>query len=84
MLTKIVSSTEAQNNFGQIMDSVVQESTRYVIKRRNTSQAIIMSLSDLNLLLSDETERRKVGDEIRGLAPVYRIGETLTVSVPRE
>ncbi len=56
MPTRTITSTEAQNNFGQIIDAVVQEHTRYIIKRRNVPQAIMMSLSDFRQLLSDAEE----------------------------
>ena len=42
MRTKTIASTAAQNNFGQILDDVSQHNTRYIIKRRNSSQAIIL------------------------------------------
>ena len=77
MPTKTVTSTEVQNNFGQIIDAVAQEHTRYIIKRRNVPQAIIMALSDLNQLLSDAAEREKIGSVIRELTPVYQLGETV-------
>ncbi len=79
---KTITSTEAQNNFGQVIDAVVQENTRYVVKRRNVSQAIIMSLSDFSKLLSDEAERKKVGSLIRELTPVYKLGETIEIVKP--
>ena len=82
MNTRMITSTEAQNNFGQIIDTVVQEHTRYIIKRRNVSQAIIMSLSDFRQLLSDASERKKMDSVIRELTPVYDLGET--VNVPDE
>ena len=76
METKVIASTEIQNNFGRILDDVVQNGTRYVIRRRNNSQAIILSLADLeNLLLSAESERNKLGVVLRELSPVYSLGE---------
>jgi hypothetical protein len=35
MSTKTIPSTEAQNNFGRILDDVVQNDARYIIQRRN-------------------------------------------------
>jgi len=75
--TKIIASTEAQNNFGKIIDSVVQDHIRYIIKRRDVSQAIIMSLIDFQRLLLDASERKKMDHVIRELSPVYNLGETL-------
>lgn len=78
MITKTIPSTEAQNNFGSILDDVIQNDTRYVIKRRNTPQVILLSLSDLQKLLTgNEIERREIGTIIRELSPVYNLGETV-------
>ena len=76
--TKTIPSTEAQNNFGRILDDVIQNGTRYVIKRRNTPQVILLSLSDLeSLLTANEIERKEMGNVIRELSPVYNLGETV-------
>jgi len=78
MGTKLIASTEAQNNFGRILDDVVQNGTRYVIRRRNTSQAIILSIADFESLLSaDESERRKLEKLIRELSPAYSFGKSV-------
>ena len=84
METKVIASTKAQNNFGQVIDSVVQNRTRYIVKRRNVSQAIIMSLADFNQLLANSSERQKMSDMIGELAPVYSLGETIGSSVGDE
>ncbi|GIK40012.1 MAG: hypothetical protein BroJett011_38450 [Chloroflexota bacterium] len=82
MKTRLVASTEAQNNFGRVLDDVVQNGTRYVIRRRNTSQAIILSIADFESILSaNETERKKLEKVIRELSPVYSIGESITEQV---
>ncbi len=79
MKTKLVASTEAQNNFGRVLDDVVQNGTRYVVRRRNSSQAIILSIADFEGILSaNETERKKLEKIIRELSPVYSIGESIT------
>lgn len=78
MTTKTIPSTEAQNNFGRILDDIVQNNTRYIIKRRNTSQAILLSLSDFErLLVAGEDERKVVGNVVRELSPVYDLGKTV-------
>lgn len=78
MTTKTVSSTTAQNNFGRILDDVVQNEARYVIKRRSSSQAILLSLADFeSLLIAHEGERTQIGNMIRELSPVYDLGEPL-------
>lgn len=78
MKTKLIASTEAQNNFGRVLDDVVQNSTRYIVRRRNTSQAIIMSVADLERILgSDEDERKRLERIIRETRPDYVIGATI-------
>jgi PHD/YefM family antitoxin component YafN of YafNO toxin-antitoxin module len=76
MQTKTISSTEAQNNFGRVLDDVTQNSARYIIRRRNSSQAILLSLTELERLLSAaDNERQDVGRVIRELSPVYDLGQ---------
>ena len=78
MTTKTIASTEAQNNFGRILDDVIQNNNRYVIKRRNAPQAILLGLSDLErLLTANEIERKEIGAVIRELSPVYNLGEAV-------
>ncbi len=78
MPTKTIPSTEVQNNFGRILDDVIQNDTRYVIKRRNISQAILLSLPDFErLLAASEGEREEIGNVIRELSPIYNLGETV-------
>lgn len=78
MKTRLVASTEAQNNFGRVLDDVVQNGTRYIIRRRNTSQAILLSIADFESLLSgDETERHRLEKVVRELSPSYSFGESV-------
>jgi PHD/YefM family antitoxin component YafN of YafNO toxin-antitoxin module len=79
MKTKLIASTEAQNNFGRVLDDVVQNSTRYIVRRRNVSQAIIISVVDLErILTSDEGERRKLEQIIRETRPTYALGDFIS------
>ena len=75
--TKAIASTEAQNNFGQILNDVIQNHTRYIIKRHNSPQAIILSLADLEQLLTSQTEQRRMVNVVRELSPVYKLGEEI-------
>lgn len=78
MQTKLIASTEAQNNFGRVLDDVVQNNTRYIIQRRNTSQAVLISLNDLEQLLASEANvRERLGHIIREQSPRYVIGEAI-------
>ena len=73
--TKTIPSTDAQNNFGQILNDVIQNHTRYIIKRRNLPQAIVLSLSDFEQLLTNNNEQVRMANLVRELAPVYSLGE---------
>lgn len=76
MTTKTIASTDAQNNFGRILDDVVLRGTRYVVQRRGASQAIILSLADFeDILAAGDLERNRLGEVIRELSPEYVLGE---------
>jgi prevent-host-death family protein len=78
MKTKLVSSTEAQNNFGRILDDVVQSGTRYVVQRRNAAQAIILSIADFErILAASDIDRGKLEKLVRELSPSYSIGQSI-------
>jgi PHD/YefM family antitoxin component YafN of YafNO toxin-antitoxin module len=78
MKTKTITSTAAHHNFGQILNDVVQFNTRYVIKRHNLPQAIMLSLADFEQLLADESAQRRMVSVVRELTPVYNLGEDVT------
>lgn len=75
----MIASTEAQNHFGTILDDVIRNRTRYVIKRRGVPQVIVLSLSDLEHLLVDEYQQGKIKRIIRELTPEYSLGETIVL-----
>lgn len=75
--TKTIPSTDAQNNFGQILNDIVQNNTRYVIKRRTIPLAIVLSLSDFEKILADQDERKKMAHMVQELGHVYTLGETV-------
>jgi PHD/YefM family antitoxin component YafN of YafNO toxin-antitoxin module len=79
MKAKVITSTEVQTHFGKVIDSVVQDRMRYIIQRRDVPQAIILSLSDLEQLLSNASERDKMNTVIREIGPVYELGKTLDI-----
>jgi PHD/YefM family antitoxin component YafN of YafNO toxin-antitoxin module len=78
MATKSISSTKAQNNFGKILDDIVQNNTRYILRRRSSPQALIISLSDFQNLLSNQDERKKVENLLREISPSYELGERVS------
>ncbi len=78
MKNRLIASTEAQNNFGRMLDDAVQNNTRYIIQRRNASQAILLSIADFESLLGGaEEERKKLEKVIRELRPLYSVGESV-------
>jgi PHD/YefM family antitoxin component YafN of YafNO toxin-antitoxin module len=77
MSTKTISSTEAQNNFGRILDDATQNAVRYVIQRRNNAQAILLSLSEFERLLNAQaSERQELSKTISELSPTYDLGNS--------
>ncbi len=77
MATRTIDSTEAQNNFGRIIDDAVEHGTRYVVRRRKVAQAIILGLADFERILSNDSEQRKMAIVVRDLAPSYTLGEDI-------
>lgn len=77
MATKSISSTQAQNNFGKVLDDITQNNSRYIVKRRGTPQVIVLSFGDLASLLDDEHERQRMYRVLRELRPTYQLGQVL-------
>jgi PHD/YefM family antitoxin component YafN of YafNO toxin-antitoxin module len=77
MKMKAIASTEVQNNFGRILNDVIQNGTRYVVKRRNSPQAILLSLTDFEELLTNDSETHRMVNIVRELTPVYSLGEAI-------
>jgi PHD/YefM family antitoxin component YafN of YafNO toxin-antitoxin module len=78
MSTRLIASTEAQNNFGRILDDVIVNSTRYVVQRRNTAQAIILSLNDFESILAGaDAERVRLQTTIKEVSPNYTLGAAI-------
>lgn len=75
--TKSISSTEAQNKFGQVLNDVTQNQTRYIIERRGSSQAVILSFADFSRILNDELERRSVNALLQEVRPTYQLGRVI-------
>lgn len=77
MPTKTISSTDAQNNFGRVIDDVIQNNTRYILQRRSSPKAIVLSLSDFQSLVNNQDEQLKLTKLIREMSPSYDFGETI-------
>lgn len=79
MAIKSVSSTQAQNNFGQVIDDVIQNHTRYIVERRGIPKAVILSFDDFARILNDAKERQEMGSIIRELQPEYGVGQVVNL-----
>lgn len=77
MSTKYISSTQAQNNFGQVLDDVTHKHTRYIVRRRGTAQAVVLSFDDFVQLLDNEAERQHLSRILQEVRPEYTLGEPL-------
>lgn len=77
MAIKSVSSTQAQNNFGQVVDDVTQNHTRYIVERRGNPKAVILSFEDFARVLNDAKERQEMGAIIKELQPEYGVGQVV-------
>lgn len=75
MNTRSIASTQAQNNFGQVLDDITQNRTRYIIERRGVPQAVILSFEDFSRVLNDSKERQQIDSIIRELRPEYGLGQ---------
>jgi prevent-host-death family protein len=77
MATKSISSTEAQNKFGQVMNDVTQNQTRYIVERRGNPQAVILSFDDFTRILNDDLERKNIYAILKEIRPLYELGRVI-------
>jgi prevent-host-death family protein len=75
--TKSISSTEAQNKFGQVMNDVTQNQTRYIVERHRNPQAVIVSFDDFTRILNDELERLNMHAILKEVRPMYQLGRVI-------
>jgi len=75
--TKSISSTEAQNKFGQVMNDVTQNQTRYIVERHGNPQAVILSFDDFTRILNDELERQNMRAILKEVRPMYELGRVI-------
>jgi len=74
---KFILSTQAQNNFGRLLDDVSENRTRYVVKRFGHPKAVLISLEDFERLLAGEAEGEKYLRFLRESRLEYVLGETV-------
>ena len=84
MATKSISSTQAQNNFGQLLDDVSLNRTRYVIERRGVPQGVFLSFDDFVQLLSNDGERNRMHTMLKELRPEYQLGQEIEAKTGKE
>jgi hypothetical protein len=77
MIAKRISSTQAKNNFGQVLDDVTQNRTCYIIERREVPQVIAMSFVDFANVLADKSKRQQLSNIIREFRPEYDLGQVI-------
>jgi prevent-host-death family protein len=80
MATKSISSTQAQNNFGRVLDDVTHNRCRYIIERRGVPQAIVLSFDDFEAMLNDKAERQQMTSIIKEMRPEYHLGQVLDLA----
>jgi hypothetical protein len=67
-----------------VLDDVVLNRTRYIIKRRGVSHAIVLSFDDFAYMLRDDGERRRMVSVLRELRPQYSLGEVIEPEADQE
>lgn len=78
MIAKRISSTQAKNNFGQVLDDITQNRTCYIIERREVPQVIMLSFVDFAHVLDDESKRQKLNSILRDFRPEYDLGQVIS------
>jgi prevent-host-death family protein len=77
MANKSINSTEAQNNFGLVLNDIVHNRTRYIVVRHGVPQVVMIGLDDVIEILSNDRERAVLREVLTGLRPEYALGETV-------
>jgi prevent-host-death family protein len=72
MNVKTISSTEAQNNFGQLLDDVAENNVRYLIQRFGKIKAAVIPLEDFRRLIARHNEAIQL---LREISPEYTLGQ---------
>jgi prevent-host-death family protein len=72
MNVKTINSTEAQNNFGQLLDDVAENNVRYLIQRFGKIKAAVIPLEDFRRLIIQHNEAIQL---LREVSPEYTLGQ---------
>ena len=76
-LTRFILSTEAQNNFGRLLDDVSANGTRYIIKRFGAPKAVVVPVEDFERLLQGESDAQTTLQILRESRAEYHLGESV-------
>lgn len=79
MVIKSISSTTAQNNFGQVLEDVAQNQIRYIVERRGIAKAVILGLEDFSELLNNVTDQERLQTILKEVRPQYQLGRVLEI-----
>ena len=82
--SKFILSTEAQNNFGRLLDDVATNGTRYVIKRFGAPKAVVISVEEFERLLGSGHEDQQCLRALQESRPVYNLGYAVPDESGRE
>lgn len=72
MAIKTINSTQAQNNFGSLLEDVSENGTQYLVQRFGRIKAVIVPLSDYRYLMQ---QRQKEGNILREVGTIYSLGQ---------
>ena len=75
MSIKTINSTEAQNNFGQLLDNVSETGTQYLVQRFGKVKVAIIPLDDFRRLVAQDNQATKL---LRESGPEYTLGQPQT------
>lgn len=75
MNVKTINSTQAQNNFGRLLDDVTEQGTRYLVQRFGKVKAAIVPLDDFRCLLGQDDA---VAHLLRETNTIYSLGQQQT------
>ena len=80
MIIRTINSTEAQNNFGRLLDDVVEQDTCYLIQRFGKAKAAIIPLDDFRRLVGQGSEAAR---RLREASAGYSLGQPQTEDTVR-
>lgn len=75
MTVKTINSTQAQNNFGQLLDDVAENVTQYLVQRFGKTKAVIIPLNDFRRLARQDSQTAQLLHEA---SPGHSLGQAQT------